>query len=303
MRHAQLRAFHAVALEKSVSKAALKIGQTQPALSTQLRNLEKEYGVSLFTRTPNGLILTSEGMKLQELTNGYIKHETYIEDFLKSAGSILGGKLRLVADDAYTAINIITNFQIDFPKVEVTLDYGNTLQACQALQEQKGDVAIISDLGQTDILGENFIRLPLWRHGLSVIVPKDHPLSEKENLTTADLEGMTYVNREHGSLTRQAFQALFKKSEVTLNSVLTIGGREALREAVAQGNGIGFISDHEKGHDTRLIAKPLLDGREIIQTSLVYLQSQKVRPIVQEFIKVAKHNKKKGEFLKLSLQT
>jgi len=298
MRRAQLRAFHEVAEDRSVSKAAHRIGQTQPALSTQIRNLEKEYGVKLFNRTPHGLELTPEGAKLKELTQGFVTHETYIEDFLKSAGAIIGGKLNLVADDPVTAISVISPFQHSFPKVEITMSFGNTLQACQALQEQKVELAFITDLGQTD-LSDSFMRLPLWRHGLSVVVPKDHALAGEEEICMPDLKGLTYINREHGSLTRQAFSDLFKKSDVTLSTVLTVGGREALREAVAQGNGIGFISDHEKGHDNRLTTIPLQDGREIFQTSIVYLQEQKERPIVQEFLGIARECIKKGEFSKL----
>ncbi|WP_417797501.1 LysR substrate-binding domain-containing protein [Terasakiella pusilla] len=298
MRYTQIRAFHEVALEKSVSKAAQKMGQTQPALSTQLRNLEKEYGVKLFERTTQGLTLTQQGEKLLELTHGFLKQETYIDDFLKSSGALLGGTIRLVGDDPVTALNIITPFKAAFDNVEITMDFGNTLQACQSLKEHKVDIAVITDLGTTDIQDENFMRLPLWRHGLSVVVPNGHELTKHKNVCTKDLVGYSYINREHGSLTRRAFTRLFQENDVTLESTLSLCGREAIREAVAQGNGIGFISDHEKGHDSRLTTLPLSDARQIFQTSLVYLASQKERPIIAEFINTAKQCKEKGSFEK-----
>ena len=64
MRHAQLKAFHAVAVHGGFSRAAEALGLTQPAVSDHVRKLEESYGVQLFTRGPAGVALTDMGRKL-----------------------------------------------------------------------------------------------------------------------------------------------------------------------------------------------------------------------------------------------
>ena len=64
MRHAQLKAFHAVAVHTGFSRAAEALGLTQPAVSDHVRKLEETYGVQLFTRAPSGVALTGMGRKL-----------------------------------------------------------------------------------------------------------------------------------------------------------------------------------------------------------------------------------------------
>ena len=64
MRHAQLKAFHAVAAHGGFSRAAEALGLTQPAVSDHVRKLEEAYGVQLFTRGPAGVALTDMGRKL-----------------------------------------------------------------------------------------------------------------------------------------------------------------------------------------------------------------------------------------------
>lgn len=296
MRQPQLRAFHNVARELSVTRAAAKLGQTQPALSIQLRNLEKDYGVKLFDRTPNGLRLTSDGAKLQELTRDYLKLDAAIEEFLLSSGQHFRGKLRLVADDHQAALTLTSQFQDRHPGVDISLDHSNSLLACQALREEKVDLAIITDPGQQDSIGPGFIKLPLWRNGLSVLLPQDHDLCSKEAVYSRDLADYPCIHREEGSLTRQVIMQLLAEQDIDLPVRLTVTGREPLREAIAKGNGIGYIADHEHGYDARLVALPLVDARAMLQTSLIYLPSQRERPMIEDFIAMTRQARQQPPF-------
>lgn len=299
MRYAQLRAFHAVATEGSVTQAAEVLGLTQPAISTQLRNLEAGYGVRLFDRTPTGLNLTEEGQKLLELVQDYVSQEGRIRDYLDGTGVTVGGRLRLVVDDPLTAITLIRFFQDSLPAVDITMNHGNTLMASQALQDDRVDVAVISDHGETELLGQRFIRLPMWRRSLQVLLPKGHALADRKSLSINDLADMELIERERGSLTRQAYSKLLNAAAIPYRARLTVTGRESLREAVAQGCGISFMFDYEHGFDERLTSVPLSEGQNLFQTSVVYLEEQKNRHVVRAFLQAARKARDAGVFAKM----
>jgi len=296
MRYAQLRAFHAIANEGSVTQAAKVLGLTQPAVSTQLRNLEAGYGLRLFDRGPSGLTLTDEGQRLLELVNDYVLQENRIREYLDDSGEIFSGTLRMVVDDPLTVVTIIKIFQSILPAVDITLNHGNTLMACQALQETNVDVAVISDHGETELLGRRFKRLPMWRRNMMVLLPKQHPLSQHDELSITDLTDMELIERENGSLTRQAYSKILADQNIPYRSRLTVTGREILREAVAQGCGISFVFDHERGFDERLTAIPLTEGQNLFQTSVIYLEEVQNRPVIAAFLNAARQARDAGVF-------
>ena len=76
MRHAQLKAFHAVAIHGGFSRAAERLSLTQPAVSDHVRKLEESYGVQLFNRGPSGVALTAMGRSLFAIAERLFEAET-----------------------------------------------------------------------------------------------------------------------------------------------------------------------------------------------------------------------------------
>ena len=97
MRYTQLRAFDAVAREGSFSKAAERLGLTQPAVTVQVRALEEAYGVSLFDRTGGGVSLTGLGHALFALTQQSHGIEEQVEELLAASFKLERGEFRLAA--------------------------------------------------------------------------------------------------------------------------------------------------------------------------------------------------------------
>ena len=246
--HAQLRAFHAVASEGSFTRAAAALRVTQPTISAEVKELEDAYGVKLFERIGRGVEITELGKALHEITRRQFGVETEAEQLLLSARGLVRGQLRLAADAPYHVIPLLSAFTRRYPGIKLTLAFGNSHEVLAGLLERRSDVAVLADLA----LEERLHAVPFRRDRLMLFVERNHPWAARKSVKLAELEGQRLVLREPGSITRARFEEAIADAGVKLGQTLEIGSREAVREAVAAGLGLGVVFASEFGHDDRL---------------------------------------------------
>ena len=130
-----LKAFHLVAAEGGVGRAARSLNVGQPTVSAHLRTLEDYFRVELFYRRGRRLELTDAGRALFNITQGLYGHESEAVAFLRSVGRTEQGRLRLGAVGPYDVVELAHAFQRAFPAVElsVTVLAGRELTAACAL--------------------------------------------------------------------------------------------------------------------------------------------------------------------------
>src|ERR1700754_4713559 len=114
-----LRAFHAIAVEGGVSRAARRLNVSQPTLSQQLKALEARHSVSLFEGRKSPLKLTTAGRDLFELTQRLFTTASDIEEMLGETASLAGGVLRLGSDSPYYAARVIDLFRCRHPQAAI----------------------------------------------------------------------------------------------------------------------------------------------------------------------------------------
>jgi DNA-binding transcriptional LysR family regulator len=93
--------------------------------------------------------------------------------------------------------------------------------------------------------------LPLRDDRLVALVPRGHPWARRRRVSLGELNGQPMLFREQGSATRALLSAALERAGISSDVVLELGSREALREAVAAGLGIGCIFEGEIGRDDR----------------------------------------------------
>lgn len=257
MNHAQLRAFHAVASEGSFTRAAAALRVTQPTVSAQVKELEEAYGVKLFERVGRGVEITELGKALHEITRRQFALEAEAEQLMASARGLLRGHLRVGADAPYHVIPLLSGFTRRYPGIKLTLAFGNSHEVLDGLLERKTDVAVLADL-EPD---ERLHAIPLRRDRLVLFVARDHPWAGRKGVRLKELAGERVVLREPGSITRALFERAVEAAGVALGDTLEIGSREAVREAVAAGLGLGVVFESEFGHDARLHRLAIRDAR------------------------------------------
>lgn len=237
----QLAIFHAVAKSGNLTRAANVLCISQPAVSKQLRALEKSLGTALFHRLSKGVQLTESGLLLLEYSGRIFALETEAEQALADLRGLQRGRLVIGASTTigiYLLPQVMGAFQKLHPHIELQLEIGNTSQIQQELLANKIDLA----------LTEGILEDAQWhadvflRDEIIIVAAKKHALAGKKFLTIQHLSNEPILLREIGSGTRNVVEAAFREKSISMESVMSLGNTEAIKRAVISGMGIAFIS-------------------------------------------------------------
>ena len=279
MRYTQLRAFHNVALHGGFSRAAGALNQTQPALSDQVRRLEQEYDTLLFYRDRKQIRMTAQGEGLFLLTKRLFEDEQNIDEYLGQSRAAIGGTLRIIADSAHHVTGALQRFRESFPNVFGSLRTGNSQEVLQKLRNYECEIGVVGSLHPSgDVVIHELGTTPII-----AVAAKGFLGDGVEALQFRDLANYPLIFRETGSRTRLLLEKEAGRQKLALEPVIEVDGREAMREIVASGAGIGFLSAAEFGHDGRLQAIPLLGIDLQMSESLIYLSTRRDVPVIRAF--------------------
>jgi len=282
MNHNQLRAFHAVASEGSFTRAAAALHVTQPTLSAQVKALEEAYGVRLFDRRGRRVSPTSLGGELLALTRRLFSLEAETEHLLAAARGLRRGHLRVGADAPYYVTAALSAFTKRYPAIQLSLTVGNSAELARELLEHKLDVAVLANLGGD----ERFFAKPLRHDRLVAFVAKSHPWARRRQVDLSELKEQRLVLREQGSATRQIFETAMARRGLARGEILDMNSREAVRETVAAGLGVGVVSAGEFGKDARLTALELTGGDLAMTEYVVCLAERRDLRLVRSFLEL-----------------
>lgn len=282
--HSQLRAFHAVATEGSFTKAANMLHVTQPTLSGQVKALEDQFGVRLFDRRKRRIELTDIGRNLFDITFRLFSLELEAEQVLTAARGLKRGHLRVGADAPYHSVPFLAVFHRRYPSLRLSMSIGNSEKLVGDLLDQRCDVAIAANVG-TD---PRIFSLPFREDYLIAFVDRAHPWASRKQISLADLAGKRLVLRETSSTTRRTFESAIAAAGIVAGEILEIGSREAIREAVAAGLGIGIVAQSEFGDDVRLKALEFTGDRMRSVEHVACLQDRRATPLVKAFLDIVR---------------
>lgn len=291
MNHAHLRAFHAVATEASFTRGAVALNVTQPTLSGQVKALEARYGVRLFERHGRRVTPTELGRSLLDVTRRLFSLEAEAEHVLTAARALKRGHLRLGADAPYHVMPALADFSRRYPGVRLSLTIGNTDNLLHQLVEHRCDIVVVAEVPRE----ARFFVMPLRRDRLVAFVHRGHPWARRGAVRLEDLAGARLVLREVGSSTRRIFEAAMAERGLQHGEVLEINSREAVREAVAAGLGVGIVAQNE------LIGTPRLrllafEGVELPNFEhVVCLAERRDLRLVHAFLEVAREFAEAGK--------
>ena len=285
MRHVQLRAFHQVALHGSFTRAAEVLHVTQPAISDQIRKLEEQYDILLFNRTKRQVTLTWAGQALLEITRRLFDAEEQALHLLSETREMQSGTLRIVADSAAHVLQVLAAFRVRYPGVKVVIRAGNSQQVMDSLHAYDADLGVIGEIPE----GEEFDHVRLNATAITAFVAAGHPLAGVAGVTLAGLAEYPLVLRERGSKTRTKLEQAAVAAGLTLTAAIEAEGREAVREIVASGAGVGFVSGAEFIADARLVAIPLVGGAPLMmEEALICLKERRSGQMVRAFLDTAR---------------
>ncbi len=283
---AELRAFDAAARCGSMSAAARLLGIRQPTISAHIASLEENFGVELFHRHGRRIELTGFGRLLHEITHRIYRGEEQAATLLMSARSGYEGILRIGAVGPYNVTSIIKHFRQRNPAVQIRMSQGDSRQVLARQLDCKDDLGVVLH----EVNDERVHCLPYRQQKLLVFAPVEHALARRQNraaLQLSDLEGQEFVLREDGSRTRQIFESGLIAAGVKIRCSVEMGSREAVREAVAQGLGLGVVAETAFVPDARLVPLAITGMQMHTHVHVICLRERCGTMLIANFLAVA----------------
>lgn len=275
----QIRSFHAVARHGGYTTAAKAENVSQPTLSAQVRALEERYGIELFHRVGRGVKLSVEGQQLFALTSRMQHQMDEIDALLNAFVGLQKGKLRIAAVGPFHATDLIAAFKTRYPKVDVSVAFGNSQLSFERLIAYEADVGLIAEVNDDP----RVTALPYRQHEVVVFVNESHPFYHRDSISLEELNGQSVIRREKGSTTRMAVEKVLLERNIRIDVVLDIGSREGVWKAVEQGLGIGFVADFEYIPHPRMKVVHIRDATIRTRYFIAFLGERKDARLIRAF--------------------
>ncbi len=241
----QFIVFKEVAETGNITQASKKLNISQPSVSIQIQNLEREYGAQLFDRTNRGVTLTEPGNMLYEkivlVIQTINQTKETIGDFSAHQNSCIHiGATLTIGEYLLPHIMGLTHSDDSSPRFNVLV--ANTVTVAQSVQDKVLNIGLVEGPVSPD---KNLKIEQFWSDELVIVVPIDHPWSKRTDVTFEELVSEKFITREKGSGTRKTAEVALEKSGFDpdkLHIVMELNSIQAIKEAVLSGLGVTIIS-------------------------------------------------------------
>jgi DNA-binding transcriptional LysR family regulator len=290
----QLKIFLKVVEHASITKAAEELHLTQPAVSIQLKNFQKNFKYALTEIINKKLFVTDFGNEIALAAANIITELELIN--YKSIGynNELSGKLKIsiVSTGKYIMPYFLSNFLQTYSNIDLELDVTNKSKVVNSLEKNEVDFALVS------ILPENLQinKVELIENKLMLV--GNQKIAHLFHLKKLSIDSTPVIFREQGSGTRQTMERFIYKNKFISKKKITLTSNEAVKQAILAGMGIsimpiiGIKNELESG-ELKIIP---YKGLPIKTTwSLIWLKEKKLSPIAKAYIDYLESNKEKIE--------
>jgi DNA-binding transcriptional LysR family regulator len=240
----QLAAFCAVVERRSFSQAAERLGVTQPAVSLQIRALEKRLGTQLVDRSGRRVEPTEAGMRLYRGAQRLLAlEEQVVAEVAEEAGDELTGEFEIGASTGPGGIILaptLCEFRVRNPGLEVKLWVFDTQTIVERVAARELELGVVgAGRRHRGVVFEPFVRDPVI-----LVCPPGHPFSGKK-VTLDELREGELIVMQEGAGVRQLVEDELRRTGRRLRDLeprLELGLQESVLSAVRGGHGVTFIS-------------------------------------------------------------
>ncbi|MDT5295925.1 MAG: LysR family transcriptional regulator, low CO2-responsive transcriptional regulator [Acidobacteriota bacterium] len=289
----QLKAFIAIADAHTFTAAAQRIHYTQAALSMQIKQLEKEVGVPLFTRMPRRVVLTEAGEKLLERAHLILReHDAALSELAELAGA-KHGRLRvgsasgMVSADALPSI--LKRLRKAHPHADVSVSSGTSEGLVKKILAGEIDTAFVS----LPVQARNIETEMLSQDQLVAIASPRHPLAKQRVVSAFALAGEKLILGERGGNTRRLIDEFFAEAGLKPSVAMELSRQAAIKNMVAADMGIGIVplslvrEEVERG---RLVRWWIEGARINWEMGVARLSGGYLSPVCQTFLTLCREH-------------
>ncbi|HXF65296.1 MAG TPA: LysR substrate-binding domain-containing protein [Burkholderiales bacterium] len=255
----------------SVSAAAASLRTSQPAVSRQLRALERELGIEIFVRRHKRLIgLTAEGRAALAAAQRMLAEAERLLDIGRDASGSHSGVLVVATTHTqarHALPKVVKRFTTRYPEVEITLRQGTPATVADMVRAGEADIAIASEGPRR---WPELVLLPAYRLERVVLTPPGHPLLRARPLTLERLVEHPIITYDEAFVGRsrlvRAFEAKGLKPRIALSAIDT----DVIKTYVETGLGVGIVAKiaYDARRDRALRA---IDARHLFESNTIYV--------------------------------
>lgn len=244
MKLQQLRYIWEVARhDLNVSVTAHSLFTSQPGISKQIRLLEDELGVEVFSRSGKHLTrVTPAGEAILDIAGDILRKVESIKQVAQEFCDEEKGSLSIATTHTqarYALPPIIENFIGKYPEVSLHMHQGTPVQISEMAADGTVDFAIATEALE---LFNDLIMMPCYKWNRSVIVPKNHPLAQASELTLEALARFPIVTYVFGFTGRSRLDDAFLKKGLSPKVVFTAADADVIKTYVRLGLGVGIVA-------------------------------------------------------------
>jgi DNA-binding transcriptional LysR family regulator len=284
----QLRAFEAVTRTGSFTKAAERLRVTIPAVSLQIRQLEREHGVRLFDRVGRRVRLTPAGEMLRQYAERIFTLTHDAERALQGTDDFRGTRLRVAATPTtagYYLAPFWKRLRRRYPALQLEVSVHNTRAVRQRLLALEDDLGMLG--GETED-GALIVR-PFARDTMVAIVSPEHPWAKRKSVTLQALGREPLILREPGSAGRDRVERALRAAGIESRAVMEMTSTEAIKQAVEANGGVGILARAVVARDVRgghLRALSVRGGDLTIELAFAYHRERADSPLLRAVLDV-----------------
>jgi DNA-binding transcriptional LysR family regulator len=283
-----LHTFLALARIGHMTHAAKSLHLTQPAISAQLARLEEDVGHRLFDRTPKGLVLTEAG----ELLRGHVE---------RALGALSDGRLALnelaglergvlaigggATATTYLLPPLLGRFHASYPNIQLFVREQGSQAVVESILSGALDLGVVTLPLATQAAQTRGLAVEPWvSDELQLIVPAGHRLDGSPGFRWRELEGEPLVLFEAGSAVRALLDERLARANVAPHIVMELRSIESIKQMVAQGIGLAFVSRFALQNTERGIPSARNDVRR--ELAVVYRTDRSMSPAARAFLEL-----------------
>ena len=239
MNLADLRVFAAVAAERSFSKAAARVGRTQPAVSQAVHRLEKAVGDQLIDRAQRDGTLTQAGVTLLDYASRMLRLADEAHAAVTQLHDVGRGRVQIGANEAavHVLLPILKTYLDRHPRVQIDVRRVTARNMAAELQQRNIDFGVLT-FPPAD---RDLSSLTLATDELVLLVPPAHPFVDRHDVPLEEVGRQTIIAHNDPSPARERVLRISEERHTPLNISLSLPSLDGIKRAVELGLGVAIL--------------------------------------------------------------
>jgi len=284
----QLKTFQLVSRLKSFSRAAEKLGVTQPAISAQVRSLENEVGARLFDREGGKVTFTAAGRLFEPFAEHCLQCHSHILAGVSELYQSPRGEISVSTSEAtslYVLPTVFAQFKKLYSRVHLSIVRSERTRTLEAVFSREVDFGIVS----LPVKDSRLLIHSIHKDEVLLVTSPSHPLADREIVKLDEIIQYPLLMIKHGRQ-REKINNFFNSKDLQPRVAMELESSELLKRLIGAGIGMGFLPHTNVAEDAQagLLKTMKVEGMRVHrELAIVYRKDKTLTRAAHAFLEVA----------------